>query len=145
MRLLKMDWKRKTKPKSCCRQCDYHHGPRRWWPMTQTAPRTLDMAAAATKMDKMPPLLHGVPCSQCRAQGGSIWLAESRSSVCALFARELGKQGFPASVMAGGLKFPPGCKGCGIFRLEEDPDPGSQYSSESTPGSKKLQGPEPFW
>ena len=50
-----------------------------------------------------------------RVQGRSIWLAESRSSACALFAKELGRQAFSASVVGGGLNLPPGCKGWGIF------------------------------
>ena len=52
--LLKMGWKRKT-GQSPDHVADTvttnHHGLQRQWPITLTPPRTLDIAATATKMD----------------------------------------------------------------------------------------------
>lgn len=134
--LLKMDWKRKTKPKSCCRQCDYRRGLQRRWPMTQTPPRTLDTAATAAKTDRPLPLLHSVTCSQCRVQGRSDWLSRDHLPLLCLPRSQESK---PFSLLWE----------VGVRRVGDpqtlDPDPGRQHSSESTPGSKKLEGPGSFW
>lgn len=103
---------RKTKPKSCCRQCDYRRGLQRRGHDTDTSQNTGHCCHSCQKRTGHCPCFTASLAPSAGIQGRSIWLAESESSTSAFLPRSLGKQAFFWKHYGRW-----GCEGWGILRL----------------------------